>query len=75
MIRSHYTRVALSCALVLVGTIAAACSDTPTAATAVPGGLRHDGGITLGSGNFVGQQQQTAADSASRGGITLGSGN
>ena len=74
MSRKFYHRVALSCALAVVG-IAAACSGTPTTPAAVRTGPRHDGGITLGSGTFVGQEQQTTADSTARGGITLGSGN
>jgi len=75
MSRSISHRVPLGCALVLATLAAAACTGTPTAPTAVRSGPRHDGGITLGSGNFVGPEQQTAADSAARGGITLGSGN
>jgi uncharacterized protein YraI len=75
MSRSFCHRVALFCALAFVGIAAAACSGTPTAPAAVRTGPRHDGGITLGSGNFVGQEQQTTADSTARKGITLGSGN
>jgi hypothetical protein len=61
------------CCAVAFAIGSAACSGTPTMPEAVRAGPRHDGGITLGSGNFV--QQQPAADSAARGGITLGSGN
>lgn len=68
--RNILPRVALGCALTFA---LGACSGAPTTPEAVRTGPRHDGGITLGSGNFV--QQQTAADSAARGGITLGSGN
>jgi uncharacterized protein YraI len=67
--------VALACALALVSIAAAACTSTPTTPATVRTGPRHDGGITLGSGNIVDPEQRTAADSAARGGITLGSGN
>ena len=70
MKRTLMPRVALCCALTFGS---AACAGTPTTPEAVRTGPRHDGGITLGSGNFV--QQQAATDSVARGGITLGSGN
>lgn len=72
MKRSIRLRLAVCCAVAFTIS-SAACSGTPTTPVAVQTGPRHDGGITLGSGNFV--QQQASADSAARGGITLGSGN
>jgi hypothetical protein len=72
MNRSIRPRLAVCCALTFaIG--AAACSGTPTTPEAVRTRPRYDGGIALGSGNFV--QQHAPADSAARGGITLGSGN
>ncbi|HEU4558700.1 MAG TPA: hypothetical protein VFS20_12660 [Longimicrobium sp.] len=65
---------------IVVAATAACSSGSPTDATVVPSDARFDGGITFGSGNFVGTtptQSTAAADSgsAASGGITFGSGN
>jgi hypothetical protein len=54
--------------LIVAAALLAACAQTPTS-TLAPGSARHDGGNSLGSGNYV------PTDTTHRGGNSLGSGN
>lgn len=78
--RSLPRLTAAAAAALLLALGSAACSaDSPTASATAPAGSRFDGGITFGSGNFVGTNNGAADSIASttsqRGGSTFGSGN